>query len=151
MAPCTHPGVKRLFCLITSREVNEARGVLILAAGRVRSKKKKNREQKIKKKFAPSKTHHEIHSSPATATTSRRRSKKHVPHVSPYSPASIDTGFVEIDLVQLSQSVKTTNVTHTLTDTHIPTDISLIKILKNLSCEYDRWVVETQLCKLRGT
>ena len=26
-----------------------------------------------------------------------------------------------------------------------------IKILKNVSCEYDRWVVETQLCKLRGT
>ena len=24
-----------------------------------------------------------------------------------------------------------------------------IKILKNVSCEYDRWVVETQLCKLR--
>ena len=26
-----------------------------------------------------------------------------------------------------------------------------IKILKNVSCEYDRWVVETQLCKLRDT
>ena len=37
---------------------------------------------------------------------------KNVPRVSPYSPASIDPGFVEIDLVQLSQSVKTTNVTH---------------------------------------
>ena len=24
-----------------------------------------------------------------------------------------------------------------------------IKILKDVSCEYDRWVVETQLCKLR--
>ena len=36
---------------------------------------------------------------------------------SPYSPASIDLRFVEIGLVQLSQSVKTTNVTHTLTDT----------------------------------
>ena len=56
-------------------------------------------------------------SSPATATTSRRRATKHVPRVSPYSPASIDPGFVEIGLVQLSQSVKTTNVTHTLTDT----------------------------------
>ena len=32
-------------------------------------------------------------------------------------PASIDTGFVEIGLVQLSQTVKTTNVTHALTDT----------------------------------
>ena len=28
---------------------------------------------------------------------------------------------------------------------------SSMKILKNVSCEYDRWVVETQLCKLRGT
>ena len=28
---------------------------------------------------------------------------------------------------------------------------SFIKILKIVSCEYDRWVVETQLCKLRGT
>ena len=26
-----------------------------------------------------------------------------------------------------------------------------IKILKKVSCEYDRWVVETQLCKLRDT
>ena len=42
---------------------------------------------------------------------------KHVPRVSPYSPASIDPEFVEIGLVQLSQSVKTTNVTHTLTQT----------------------------------
>ena len=25
------------------------------------------------------------------------------------------------------------------------------KKLKNVSCEYDRWVVETQLCKLRDT
>ena len=41
---------------------------------------------------------------------------KNVPRVSPYSPASIDPGFVEIGLVQLSQSVKTTNVTHTHTD-----------------------------------
>ena len=32
--------------------------------------------------------------------------QNHVPRVSPYSPASIDTGFVEIGLVQLSQSVK---------------------------------------------
>ena len=81
--------------------------VVILASGRVRSKKKR---------LAAPKTHHEIHSSPATATTSRRRVTKHVPHVSPYSPASIDPGFVEIGLVQLSQSVKTTNVTHTQTD-----------------------------------
>jgi len=29
--------------------------------------------------------------------------------------------------------------------------VDFIKILKNVSCEYDRWVVETQLCKLRDT
>ena len=85
-------------------------GGLILAAGRVRSKKKKKRNP------AAPKTHHEIHSSPATATNSRRRAK-HVPGVSAYSPASIDPKVVEIGLVQLSQSVETTKVTHTLTDT----------------------------------
>ena len=87
--------------------------LIILAAGRVRSKKKKNEKKKNTKKFAASKTHHEIHSSQATATTSRRRATKHVTRVSPYSPASIDSGFVEIGLVQLPQSVKTTNATHT--------------------------------------
>ena len=42
---------------------------------------------------------------------------KHVLRVSPFSPDSIDTGFVEIGLVQLSQSVKAMNVTHTHTYT----------------------------------
>ena len=88
-------------------------GGLILAAGRVRSKKKKRGKKNTEKKSAPPKTHHEIHSSPATAPNSRPHASKHVPGVSPYSLASIDPGFVEIGLVQLSQSVKTTNVTHT--------------------------------------
>ena len=65
---------------------------------------------------APLKKHHESHSSPATGTTSRRHVMKHVPRVCSHSPASIDPGFVEIGLVQLTQSVKTTNVTHTHTD-----------------------------------
>ena len=26
-----------------------------------------------------------------------------------------------------------------------------IKVLENVSCEYNRWVVETQLCKLHDT
>ena len=94
MASCTHPG--------TSRGVIEARGGLILAVGRVRSKKNKI-EIKNMKKIAPPKTHHDVHSSPATATTSRRRATKHVQRVSLYSLASIDPGFVEIGLVQLSQ------------------------------------------------
>ena len=55
---------------------------LILAAGRVRSKKKK-RKTKTRNPVAP-KTHHEIHSSPATATTLRRH------------PASIGPGFTKI-------------------------------------------------------
>ena len=67
-------------------------GGLILASGRVRSKKKKTK--KNPEKSAQRKTHHEIHNNPATATTSRRRATKHVPHVSPYSHASIDPGFV---------------------------------------------------------
>ena len=74
--------------------------------------------ESTEKKIAPPKKKHEIHISPATATNSRRRAAKHVPRVSPRSPASIDPGFVEIGLVQLSQSVKTMNVTHT----HTPTD-----------------------------
>ena len=78
--------------------------------------RRKQTKKKHKKKPAAPKTHHEIHSSQATATTSRRRATKHVPRGSPYSPASIDPGFVEIGLVQLSQLVKTTNVAHTRTD-----------------------------------
>ena len=77
--------------------MNEARGGLILAAGRVRSKKKKMK--KTPEKSAPPETHHEIHSRPATASNWRRNATKHVPRVSPYSPASIDPGFVEIGLV----------------------------------------------------
>ena len=69
--------------------------------------------KKTEQSAPPKNTHHEIHSSPATATTPRWRETKHVPRVSPYSPASIDPEFVEIGLVQLSQSVKTTNVTQT--------------------------------------
>ena len=79
--------------------------------------RRKKNEQKKQKKSARPKTHHEIHSRPATATNSRRRAPKHVPSVSPRSPASMHPGFVEIGLVQLSQSVKTTNVTHTHTQT----------------------------------
>ena len=89
-------------------------GGLILAAGRVRSKKNKV-EKKNTKKSAPLKTHHEINRNPTTATPSRRRATKPVPRVTYYSPASIDPRFVEIGIVQLSQSVKT-YVTHTQTD-----------------------------------
>ena len=71
-------------------------GGLILAAGRVRSKKKT--------------TKCEILSHPKHTT-------KQVPRVSLYSPASIDPGFVKIGLVQVSHSVlKTTNATHAQTN-----------------------------------
>ena len=69
--------------------------------------------RKPQKNIRRTQTHHEIHSCPATATTSRRRATKRVPRVSPYSVVSTDPGFVEISLAQLSQSVKATNVTHT--------------------------------------
>ena len=85
----------------------------------VRRKKRIEKRKKNTKKPTPLKTHHEIHSNPATATTSRRHGTKHVPRVGPYSPASIYPRFVEIGLVQLSQSAKSTNVTHTHTDKHI--------------------------------
>ena len=76
---------------------------------RKKTKSKKNTEKK---------TNHEIHSSPATASNSRRHARKYVPCINPYSPPSIDPGFVEIGLVQLAQSVKTTNDTHAHTDRH---------------------------------
>ena len=67
-------------------------GGLIRAAGRVRLKKTKMREK------TRTQTHHEIHSSLATAATTRRRATKLVSRVSLCSPASIDPGFVEIGL-----------------------------------------------------
>ena len=57
----------------------------------------RSKTEKRKQKYpSPLKKHHEIHGSPAIAITSRRRATKHAPHVSPYSPASIDPGFVGI-------------------------------------------------------
>ena len=100
MAPCTHPG--------TSREVNEARRPHTCCRPCAFEEKK----TKKKRNPAAPKTHHEIYCSPATAITSSRRPTKPVPRVSPYSPASIDPGVVEIGLVQFSQSEKITNVTH---------------------------------------
>ena len=94
----------------TSRELNEARRPHTCSRPCALGEKK--RGKKNTNPAAP-KTHHEIHSSPATATTSGRRATKHVPRASPYSLASVDLGFVEIGLVHLSQAVKTTHVTHT--------------------------------------
>ena len=80
----------------TSREVNEARWPH--ACSRPCAFEEKNESKK----------------------NTRGHARKHVPRVSPCSPASIDPEFVEVGLVQLSQSVKTTNVTHC--QTHRQTD-----------------------------
>ena len=86
-------------------------GDLILAGGLVRSKKQKV-EKKKHENFHPRRRHHECHS-PATVTNSIQRATKHVQSVSPYSFASIGPAVEEIGLAQVTQSVKTTNVTST--------------------------------------
>ena len=94
MAPCTHPG--------TSREVLEAR--LPRTCSRPCTFEVKKNEKKNTKSHQTLKKHTTkySHSSPATATTSRRRGVKHVPLVSPCShSSSIDSGFVEIGLARL--------------------------------------------------
>ena len=96
-----------------SREVIEARRPHTWSRRCALEEKK---EKKTRNPAEP-KTHHEIHSSPATATTPRRRATTYVPRVIRYSPASVDPGFVEIGLVQLSQPVKNTKVAHTLRQT----------------------------------
>ena len=51
-------------------------------------------------------------------TTSRRRATKHLPRVSPYSPATIDAGFVDFGLVQLwhQKKPRTLHIYSTQTD-----------------------------------
>ena len=74
-------------------------------------RKTKSKEQSTKKYAAPI-IQNKIHISPATATNSRRRATHHGPRASPCSLASIDPVFVEICLLQVSQSVKATKATH---------------------------------------
>ena len=109
-----------LASLLVERYMRQGCFVLAVGACAFDVEKQKNKtkcHQTLKKH-----TTKHIHSSPATATTSRRRATRHIPRGSPYTPASIDPGFVELGLVQPSQSTKTTNVTHTLTDTDRQTD-----------------------------
>ena len=84
----------------------------MLAAGRMRSKKKKRSKKQKHEILTHPNTHPEIHINPATATTSRRHATKYVQRVRPYAPTCIDPAFVEIGFVQLSQSVKKPYVTH---------------------------------------
>ena len=83
-------------------------GGLILAADRVRSKKKKKTPHHKNTRRNPQQPGARDHLETARRNTS---------HVSSYSSASIDPGFMEIGLVQLSQQVKTTNITHAYSDT----------------------------------
>ena len=85
-------------------------GVLILAAGRVRSGKKK-----LKKSSKSRRTQNIPRNpqQPGDRNQLETACDDHVPRVSPYFPDSVDPGFVQIGLVQLSQLVKMTNVTHT--------------------------------------
>ena len=99
---------KKGYPYIISREVNEARQPHTCSRPCAFEEKKNDPPQGNP---AAAKTHNEIHSSLATATASRRCATKHALRVRPYSAASIDPGFVEIGLVQLSQSVKTKNIT----------------------------------------
>ena len=48
------------------------------------------------------------------------------------------------------QGQEMTRLAPSMSRTHVLTWLFYEK-LKNVSCEYDRWVVETQLCKLRDT
>ena len=85
--------------------------------------RRKKIEKNAEKSGPPKNTHHEIHSSPATATASRRRETKHVPRVSPYSPASIDPEIVDLGPVQLSPISKNDErYTHAHTKTRTHTD-----------------------------
>ena len=106
----------------TSREVNDARWPHTCSRPSAFEARRQKTKKKKHKNPASPKTHHDIHSSPVAATTSRRLTTKHVPRVNPYSPASIDSKFVEIGLVQLSQSVKTTTYTQTDRQTDGHTD-----------------------------
>ena len=107
----THKVQKNTGTRYTSREVNEARGPHTCSrpcAFEVKKTKNKRNPTTLI-------TQHEIHRGPATATSSKRRAMKNFPRVSPYLHASIGPGFVEIDLVQLSQSVKTARPKYTCT------------------------------------
>ena len=84
----------------------------------VRRKENKSKKQKIEKSRPTENTPRNPHQPSDRDHLETAREK---PRPTRYSPASIDTGFVEIGLVQLSQSVKTTNST-SHTRTHIPTD-----------------------------
>ena len=87
-------------------EVNEARRPHTYS--RPCTFEEKQNEPPPRRNPAAPKTHHEIQSSPAIATTSRRRAVKQVSLVSQYShSSSIDPGLVEIGLASIHPYVYT--------------------------------------------
>ena len=101
-----------LFMVSTSREVHEAR--LPRTCSRPCAfEVKKTKKNKIPPDTKKHTTKY-IHSSPATATTSRRRAGNHVPFGSPYSHASfVNLGFVEIGLACIHTCIHTYVYTRT--------------------------------------
>ena len=100
MAPCTHPG--------TSREVHVIGKVASYLQYAVCVRSKENEKKTKSHQTLKKHTTKYIHSSPATATTSRRRAVKHAPLGSPYShSSSIDLEFVEIALACIHTYVYT--------------------------------------------
>ena len=77
-------------------------GGLILAAGRVRSKKNKIYKKAIEKKRPTENTQRNPQPSGDRDQLETARGETSPTRYSPYLPASIDPGFVEIGLVQLS-------------------------------------------------
>ena len=77
-------------------------GGFILHVDRVRSKKKNRKKQK-QQKIHPAQNTPRYPQQPGDRDHLERRATRHIPRVSPYTPASIDPGFVEIGHVQLSQ------------------------------------------------
>ena len=91
-------------------------GDLILAAGRVRRREKTN-EKKKHEKNCPTQNTPRKPQQPADRDQLETAGDEKRPPRWPYSLASIDPGFVEIGLVQLSQSVKRRMLhMHTQTD-----------------------------------
>ena len=74
---------------------------MIDAAGSVGSKAEA--EKKKNTKSRRTQNTRQNHGSPATATTSTQFATKQVQHTSPRSSGSTDLGFMDIDLVKLSQ------------------------------------------------
>ena len=102
-----------LICIYCTSFTSGEQGSHLLAAGRVRSKKRK-RKTRTRSPAAP-KTNHELHSSPATATTSERSATKHVPRVGPYAPASVDPEFVD-NLPPTAPAITKNDECYTYTD-----------------------------------